>query len=661
MGENGKFANPFADFNANYMSDESILKYWVKPELLFELEAVGIDLVGKIPVVVQGGRGTGKTMLLRYLSYELQLKDYEKTKGSCQGFIKKSKYLGVYYRFDGPKLSSFSNKNVSNVVWDAVFKNFVELVIGQKYLTMLCDLHRNKVLRLSKDAESSLCHDLSEFLFEKARPHDLSETKETMTKLQRDIERFTERCTFGKTDFYPSEVVPPGNMIFGIPKIISKHLGELQDKNIILLLDEYENLTLDQQTILNTYIKHTQLPVTFRLGMRINGFRTHATLNENEFLREGADFRRILFENIMLSKSDKYRELLKRIAQRRLELHPELRESGLTDIAAILGNSPSPEQEAKQLLLETKTEKPHFRRARRFLKSTGLYKDMQIDDVIEKLSYPDNPLVEMLNILLLVRGVAPEDIEKMMRDFVEKKKSSSEYKKYEYLYGKNKVALVFHLAHDCRRPKRYYGFDAFCMLSSGIIRSFVELCYHTFNYAIFSELDHLVKKERISWESQNKGAEREAKDFFDWMQSIPKHGSEVTLFVDSLGTLFRSLHYMDERISEPEPTYFNTEYGVLSKEAKEILDVALMWSTLQEKEPMQPREPDETLPDVYAINKILAPRYRISYRTRGRTDIKPKDLELLILGSEDEKKNVVKRYSREPYQSRLFDAVPEGE
>lgn len=661
MSENEKFANPFADFNANYMSDESVLEYWVKPELLFELEAVGIDLVGKIPVVLQGGRGTGKTMLLRYLSYELQLKDYERVNGSLDGFIKNVKYLGVYYRFDGPKLSSFSNKNVSDVVWNTIFMYFVELIIGQKYLAMLNDLRRNKVLHLLEDMERSLCHDLSENLFEKARADNLQDLKLVMTKLQREIERFTERCTFGKVDFCPSEVVSRGSMIFGIPSIVCKHLTELRDKNFILLLDEYENLTLDQQAILNTYIKHTQLPATFRLGMRINGFRTYGTLNENEFLREGADFRRILFENILLSKSDEYRKLLKRIAQRRLELHPKLEKLGFTDIESILGNTPSPEEEAKQLLSQTKTVKPHFRRARKFLKNLSRYKDTQIEEIIESLAYPENPLLEMLNILLLVRGTSPEDVARMMKNFVDNKRSSVEYKKYKYLYDKNKVALLFHLAHDCRRPKRYYGFDAFCMLSSGIIRSFVELCYHTFNYAIFSDVKYLVENGKISWESQNKGAEREAIDFFDWIQSIPKYGSKVTLFIDSLGALFRSLHYMDERISEPEPTYFNTEYDVLNKEAKEVLDVALMWSTLQQKEPMQPREADEILPDVYALNKILAPRYRISYRTRGRTDIQPKDLEILILGDEKEKTNIIKKYSKEPYQSRLFEASFEGE
>ena len=193
------------------------------------------------------------------------------------------------------------------------------------------------------------------------------------------------------------------------------------------------------------------------------------------------------------------------------------------------------------------------------------------------------------------------------------------------------------------------------MLSSGIIRSFLELCYHVFNFAIFYEVDSLVNNGRINWDSQHQGILREAADFFDWIRSIPKFGSNVTLFIDSLGTLFRSLHYTDERISEPEPTYFNTEYDALSQEAKKILDVAVMWSTLQQKEPMQPKEPRGILPDVYLLNRILTPRYRISYRTRGRTDIKPEDLEILLLGDEDGKKRVIRKYSKQPYQLKLFD------
>jgi len=295
------------------------------------------------------------------------------------------------------------------------------------------------------------------------------------------------------------------------------------------------------------------------------------------------------------------------------------------------------------------------------LKSFGPYNDTQIENITKKFSYPENPLIEMLNILLLIRGESPDDIIRMMKRFLEGKKRSKEYSKYKYLYDKNKVALLFHLAHDCRRSKRYYGFEAFCMLSSGIIRGFLELCYHTFNYAIFYRLEDLINNGQIGWDSQHKGALREATDFFDWIRSIPKFGSSVMSFIDSLGALFRSLHYVDERISEPEPTYFNVQHGTLSREAREILDIALMWSTLQQKEPMQPRETPGILPDVYLLNRILTPRYRISYRTRGRTDIRPKDLETLLLGDENGKKQVIRKYSKKPYQQKLFGAVDEGE
>lgn len=654
-----KFTNPFADLNSNYLSDDEIFNYWIRPERLFKHEAIGIDLLGKIPVVIMGGRGTGKTMLLRYLSYDLQLKDFMKKYNSYHGFLEKTPYIGFYYRFDGPKLSSFSNKNVDDIIWETIFSSFVELIIGQKYLTLIKDLRRNGVLSISDQTEMSLCHSLSEALFEKSYANNLVELSEILIKLQREIERFTEKSTFKKIEFSPSEVIIRESIIFELPKMVSTHVSELQNKNVLVLLDEYENLSVSQQKTLNTYIKHTKQPVTFRVGMRIKGFRTYETLNENEFLREGADFREILFENFLLSKSSEYRKLIKKIANRRLELHPWLNKLGFTEIDEILGETPSPEVEARNLLGEKKKGNPHLVRARKYLESKGLVNRAEIERIIKILSYPENPLVEMLNILLLIRGKNPEQISLMKEKYRQGDVTSKEYSEYKLLYDKNKVALLFHLARDCRKAKKYYGFEAFCMLSSGIIRSFLELCYHTFNYAIFNELDNLMKSGKISSDSQERGILREVEDFFDWIRSIPVYGSKVTLFIDSLGALFRSLHYADKRLSEPEPTYFNTEYDTLSAEAKKVLDTAIMWSILQQKEPMQTKTPTEILPDVYALNRILAPRYRISYRTRGRTKIKPDDLEILLLGEEEEKMRIFKKYSKESYQKLLFDVAAE--
>ena len=97
--------NPFSGFNASLMDVDEIIKYWIKPRQLFGKQAGSIDLTGNSPVVLMGGRGTGKTMLLKFMSNEVQIKDYISKHIDGQDFLKNAKYVGIYHRFDG---SSFS-------------------------------------------------------------------------------------------------------------------------------------------------------------------------------------------------------------------------------------------------------------------------------------------------------------------------------------------------------------------------------------------------------------------------------------------------------------------------------------------------------------------------------------------------------------------------
>ena len=70
-----KLKNPFAEFNADLMGGEDILRYWIQPEILFGTDASGIDFLGNIPIIIEGGRGTGKTMLLKWMSNEIRIKE----------------------------------------------------------------------------------------------------------------------------------------------------------------------------------------------------------------------------------------------------------------------------------------------------------------------------------------------------------------------------------------------------------------------------------------------------------------------------------------------------------------------------------------------------------------------------------------------------------
>ncbi len=235
-----------------------------------------------------------------------------------------------------------------------------------------------------------------------------------------------------------------------------------------------------------------------------------------------------------------------------------------------------------------------------------------------------------------------------MNYFIENRKETAEYKKYRTSYEKYKIALLFQLISDYRDKKIYGGFDTFAMLSSGIIRNYLELCWHAFNQAIFNNKEELLAG-KISIENQTKAAVEMAERSFEDIEMIETHGREIKDFIFHIGRFFRALH-MDERLKEPEPIYFCTNDSQLDKDTKELLDTAQKWSVLQKKPAMQPESPtrlNDTFPDVFVLNRIFSPKFRISYRIRGRTNISPTELKILLKGSEDEKKVSLKKLSKE--------------
>ena len=645
MTENHKIKNPFAGFNASLMDEDDILKYWTEPQVLFELQAIGVDLTGSNPVVLMGGRGTGKTMLLKYMSNEIQIKQYIEKDLNVEEFLQSIEYLAIYYRFDGPSLSSFSNRNVPEVAWNVIFEHYFELIIGQKYMLMLQNLKKDGCLEIAPTDEEKIVSRIFELFSESPRDRDNNFTVlfEWLQNKQHEVDEFVNMAALRRNIEFQSEpIIPSGKLIFGIPKLLEESLSNFKHKNILIMLDEYENLTEYQQKIINTLIKHTKRPVSFRIGTRINGFKTYDTLNENEFLMEDADYRKILFEDILTSSKKEYKQLLKKITEKRLKEVPILERNKFTDIAEIL-ESVANESEALQIVNKSSSER-HIQEMEKILKQKNA------ESMLPTLRYPENPLIEMLNLLLLRRGEAPEKIKNMMKKYLENETESEGYKKYKDLYDKNKLALLFQLVSLYRPQKKSYaGFDMFAMLSSGIIRNFIELCYQSFNLGLFFDRNRLLDEGEISLKRQTEGAVIRADKFFQTIERIPTYGNKIKSLVQRLGAIFYSWQ-MDPRLKEPEPTYFSIDATSLFEEDRKILDAAVQWSVLQKKKPMKSRSPVMPQRDVYVLNRILAPKFSLSHRTRGRTsesEFSSNDIHILMCGSEDAADRVIRRLTGE--------------
>ena len=303
------------------------------------------------------------------------------------------------------------------------------------------------------------------------------------------------------------------------------------------------------------------------------------------------------------------------------------------------------EVEAKNLV---KDRKWHWKRFTDFLRESAV-SQKRIDQILSSLSYPENPIIEKLNMLLVYWGRSPDYVERLFKEYLEGKN-----KEYSLLYEKNGLNLLFQLCNDYKVNKKYAGIDVFINLSSGIIRNAIELCNRSLNAAYNYGYEKQDSNEVEMWH-QDIGAQTQARLQFDDIQRIPgshpkpvvtKRGTEESIgilgievqdLVSQLGTIFRNLH-LDQFLIEPEQTHFETDYESLDEYSRQVIDTAVKYSYLQEKYPMSPRDIIDTKRKDFVLNRIFAPKFKISYKTRGRTYISAEQVEMLIKGNNTEKR-----------------------
>jgi len=307
----------------------------------------------------------------------------------------------------------------------------------------------------------------------------------------------------------------------------------------------------------------------------------------------------------------------------------------MTNIEKLFPNI-TPVDEAKSLVQsKTASKLNHWHKFENKLKKQG-NTPTQIAQIIELLKYPENPLVEKLNMLLFYRGREPEEIHKMYIEYLNNKNPQ-----YSDLYQKNSFNLLFQLYNDYRTPKVYSGIDTFIHLSSGVIRYAIELCNQSLKTA--RNYDYNIEDgQPIANNFQNMASKYLSDTSFSDIRSIAGNmGLGVQSFVNEIGTIFRTLH-LNLDLVEPEPTHFETRYSELNDNSKFLIDTALQHGILQEKPPMEPKNVNETKGNDYILNRIFAPKFEISYRVRGRTYIDPVDLQELISANENKRNEIRK-------------------
>ena len=624
---------------------EDLYEFYAPLENLIR-KVSGVDIKGSRSSFLIGGRGTGKTMVLKFLSLDMQLKDYIKrelktnktindlSKEEILSFLKTTNFIGLYLHFRSTEYDSITGEVKS------LFGPYLSIKISESFIRCL-EIFKQSGL-VSENEEKLL---VTYFL--KCINNSSSAVK-TFSELINHIREvilsefeliFEKSAYYSLEDIKKEHVIPSvisAKLIYSFPQYTFSTLKYLDRKSLFIMLDELEFLDDYQLSYIGKLIKDSdETPVIFKIGSR-NMPPVIPVGSSDQVLQETDDFRRIDITDSLNAahggKKTDYINLIRSILNKRLEKSEYFKSLGIDDVTQLF----PPTLIENEALLLVKGRDIHWDLFRNYLKNEEAREQDEIKKIIDFLQYPQNPLVEKLNMLLYYRGFQPEEIKNLYLRYLENKS-----KMYRELYKKNSLNLLFQLCSDYKSEKKYVGIDVFTHLSSGVIRNAIELCNSSLNTAY--NYGYTPKKDHpIDVEFQDRGVKNYSKLQFDRMQRIKKGaGMNVQELIKEIGSIFRRIH-LDRYLVEPEPTHFEINYSELRDNSKEIFDAAIDYSCLQEKKPMEPKNKYDIKNRDFILNRIFAPWFKISYRVRGRTFITADQITRLITGDHKEKGEVRK-------------------
>lgn len=639
-------SNPFVGCTARDMKFEEVRQYWCSPFELYKINE-GELFTSRTPIVIEGVRGTGKTMILKYLSYSVQ-KDFIKDLSfdeKLQYFEKRS--IGVYFRYKEDFCNMFNALDCDIQDKERIFTHYYELFIIRQILNILEDIYHERNNTLVEEVVCSFFH---------VSNTPLKNVHEYINGLLRQMDEIINSSSYDEA--WRDKIMPligNGNVVTEFIQTINNMCPDWKNILFVILLDEYENLGMFQ-TMVNTLIKQVDdtANLTYRLGMRPAGMdNNNKTLIASEHLQVDRDFLlfRLEYENF-----SEYKQFALEISKKRLESVEIFCEKGLCDINDILGKCEDFDAEANRIVKKSTT---HFK----LLKSSFPKETML--DVINELSCEEK-LMEMYNILRVFRGEDYKKTGELCRQYRElrnNRKSSTavegELHKYYLDYSnKYRVTLLYMLLTIYGKQKLYYSVNTFLRLSSGSINDFISLCRNVFKHMNDKMLEALQKGISINAQIQTYASVDTAEDQMRKVSMSNKYGREMYAFIDNMGSIFEQYHRdLVARYPETNQFAFANENEIRNDDVLNAYLVELINSgAVIRKQKRQLISVGKIKGAIYQLNRIYAPIYQYSYRTRGGYNqiINREDFENMLKRSIDPKKYVGNSAGVEQYG--LFDS-----
>lgn len=629
-------SNPFDITKAVDYTDSDIYKYWVdlgddnqgfegliKPDTL-------------MPMIIVGSKGSGKTHVMKYFSYELQKIRCQAEASSMREGLVREKFIGIYIRCSGFNSDKFNGKGVDDEIWSILHSYFWELWVGERLINVLIDLRENGSIN-EVNEEEIVSDIMGMFLKKKEGIKTFEALNDYFIELQRGVDYQVQNFMFLGLERPQVEVLlTTAKLTYGIPALLKEKIPFFKNKYILYLIDELENFSAEQQQLIQTLIREKPVACTFRVGTRPYGVRTLKTLRGVEENHDGAEFQAVILDEFLRN----YKYYPKYVTD---ILINRLRNSGISLPREFSLESLFEEQTNSDILKQVASKKDRQSRSYMATLETKLTKiPLQkevIAEIMFNMAYPDDILIERTNVFLMYSAIkdnkersieayvnASKEIAKSARSYVV---DGSRDNLHATKLEKYKQDLVDTLAREGRVEIPYNGLSKLIELSCGTPRTILCLLKAAFNNQYYNTGKVPFEEGRkLTVKSQRIGIESTYDWFFEENRIPSMAQARATDAIMRLGDYLRKARFADLP-PQCSINIFTLNAGQLSPNARMVFEALLSYSYIvQTDERRQINSDNKT--HVYQLNKILYPKYELALSKRGAINFNPEDAECIF-------------------------------
>lgn len=611
---NQDIADLLGALRAESLGDQ-VFEHFAEPEFFPELQS-------RNSVVLRGGRGTGKTTLLRCLSYQGQ--DVLRSRNGVP--LSDWPFIGLFWRINTNRVTAFSGPELTPERWVKLFGHYVNLELTELIFDFLSWL----------ESRDSLVSPMDESLDALAASLNISSAssvagfRSELRKARVVFEARVNNIADHDGDLGLSMLGAPVDLLVG-------QLREspfFRDKTLFFLIDEYENLLDYQQEVFNTLIKHSSDAYCFKVGVKEMGLRRRSTINPNEQLSSPADYHVV---SIPEKLSPHFEGFAEQVVGSRLGHIAHINGSAMLPLKEMF-QSLSLDEEATQLGVEQRL---------------GSYRHMLVDS----LRPADLALFDSLSPLqryfvFVWTHTRPKEIVAAIKGL------SSRNAGWNRRFANYSYPLLFGVrAGTSGRRKHYAGWHTVCRLAGANIRYLLEL--------VAGMLQEHVRQgrtlaETISIEIQTDCAQEIGKKNLQELERDTDQAGSLIRLVLSLGRIFEVLAATPAGHT-PEVTQFclqstddfGRELGENERKVRDLLDEAVNAQALVRFPGSKLQRPSQTRDFDYMLHPIFAAFFVCSYRRKRKIELTEEEFLALVSEPRWAISRVLLRQQRDPSEVAL--------